>query len=257
VQEYLTRLGAESARVASSLTAFEAPLGELQELIGPFVHVSKLPAIIDALDELSETTAAYEADRIATVAAIALFWTDHRDTIVTANLATQRAAREAFDPIVESLRGLVKQVDLLYKLAARVPGLIADADADASRTPSYDRRGVATVVKRLDERRKDAVGQLKTATYFYRQAAWLQDRFPDAELRNVPGLVAVVDQESVRAADWSLTPARYVGVAPEEEDEDFDFEQSLRDIATEIADLNDEAARLAASVQQTLQDMVG
>ena len=40
------------------------------------------------------------------------------------------------------------------------------------------------------------------------------------------------------ANDWSLTPGRYVGVAPEEEDEDFDFEEALRDIHVELEDLN-------------------
>jgi hypothetical protein len=53
--------------------------------------------------------------------------------------------------------------------------------------------------------------------------------------------VKLVDRKEIEAADWSLTPGRYVGVAPPEEDEDFDFEQTLRDIHTELADLNKEA----------------
>ncbi len=40
----------------------------------------------------------------------------------------------------------------------------------------------------------------------------------------------------IEAADWSLTPGRYVGVAPPEMDEDFDFEQTLRDIQVELAE---------------------
>ena len=75
---------------------------------------------------------------------------------------------------------------------------------------------------------------------------WLQDRFPKAELQAVPGLVKLVDLTDIEAADWSLTPGRYVGVAPPEEDEDFDFEQTLRDIHTELADLNKEAMELAS-----------
>jgi type I restriction enzyme M protein len=83
-------------------------------------------------------------------------------------------------------------------------------------------------VKQLDEERKAAVEQLKHAVYFHRQVAWLQDRFPKAELQAVPGLVKLVDRKDIEAADWSLTPGRYVGVAPPEEDENFDFEQTLR-----------------------------
>ena len=59
--------------------------------------------------------------------------------------------------------------------------------------------------------------------------------------------------DEIEAADWSLTPGRYVGVAPPEEDEDFDFEQTLRDIHTELADLNKEAAELAAKIQTQLR----
>jgi len=85
--------------------------------------------------------------------------------------------------------------------------------------------------------------------------AWLQDRFPKAELKAVPGLVKLVDRKTIEDADWSLTPGRDVGVAPPEEDEDFDFEQTLRDIHTELADLNKEAAELAAKIQENFVEL--
>jgi type I restriction enzyme M protein len=119
----------------------------------------------------------------------------------------------------------------------------------------YDRRATGRLLKQLDDERKTAVEQLKHAAYFHRQAAWLQDRFPKAELEPVPGLVKRVDRQEIEAADWSLTPGRYVGVAPPEEDEDFDFEQTLRDIHTELADLNKEAAELAARIQENFEEL--
>ena len=167
-----------------------------------------------------------------------------------------------FEPIAERIKGLIKQVDLLYKLAARV----ADLGAEFSLAPGnggegrgegvpYDRRATGRLVKQLDEERKAAVEQLKRAVYFHRQVIWLQDRFPKAELEAVPGLVKLVDVKEIEAADWSLTPGRYVGVAPPEEDEDFDFEQTLRDIHTELADLNKEAAELAAKIQENFEEL--
>jgi len=48
---------------------------------------------------------------------------------------------------------------------------------------------------------------------------------------------------------------RGLGVAPPEEDEDFDFEQRLRDIRTELADLNREAAELAAKIQENFEEL--
>jgi len=112
----------------------------------------------------------------------------------------------------------------------------------------FDRRTTARLCKQLDEERKAAVEQLKHPVYFHRQAAWLQDRFPEAELQAVRGLAKLVARNEIEA-DWSRTPRRYVGVAPPDEDEDFDFEQTVRDIHTELADLNSEAAELADRIQ--------
>jgi len=113
----------------------------------------------------------------------------------------------------------------------------------------FDRRTTARLLKQLDEEREAAVEQLKHPVYFHRQAAWLQDRFPEAELQAVRGLAKLVDRNEIEAAHWSLTPRRYVGVAPPDEDEDFAFEQTVRDIHTELADLNSEAAELADRIQ--------
>ena len=62
-------------------------------------------------------------------------------------------------------------------------------------------------------------------------------------------------RKEIEAADWSLTPGRYVGIAPPEEDEDFDFGQILKDIHTELADLNRESVELAAKIQTNFEEM--
>ena len=56
-------------------------------------------------------------------------------------------ARKAFDPSAEAIRGLVKQVDLLYKLAARVADLGADLAADDAISAAYDGRAAGPVSK--------------------------------------------------------------------------------------------------------------
>jgi type I restriction enzyme M protein len=96
---------------------------------------------------------------------------------------------------------------------------------------------------------------MKQAVYFYRQIHWLQERFPDAVMEAVPGLCKVVSRADIEAADWSLTPGRYVGVAPPEVDEDFDFEQTIKDIHLELADLNREAVELAARIQDNFEEL--
>ena len=69
------------------------------------------------------------------------------------------------------------------------------------------------------------------------------------------GLVKLVDRAEIEANDWSLTPGRYVGVAPEEVDEDFDFEETLRDIHIELKGLNEEAVTLAAQIQKNFEEL--
>ena len=74
-------------------------------------------------------------------------------------------------------------------------------------------------------------------------------------MQDVLGLCKVVSRVEIEAADWSLTPGRFVGVAPAEVDEDFDFEQTLRDIHVELADLNRESIELAAMIQTNFEGL--
>jgi len=100
-----------------------------------------------------------------------------------------------------------------------------------------------------------AISALEANIYFTRHLEWLLHRFPDATYRDVPGLVKLVDRKEIAAADWSLTPGRYVGVAPAEVDDDFDFEQALGDIHVELADLNQEAVALAKRIQKNFEGL--
>ncbi len=155
-------------------------------------------------------------------------------------------AVEDLSSLAETSRDLVKQVDLVLKLATRV--------IDASEGPKSS-RDVSRLRKAADEARHGAVEQLKRARYFQRQAHWLTSRFPEAVLRDVDGLVKLVGHAELEANDWSLTPGRYVGVAPEEVDEDFDFEEALRDIHVELQGLNEEAVELAAAIARNFEGL--
>jgi len=82
-----------------------------------------------------------------------------------------------------------------------------------------------------------------------------QERFPDAKLRDVEGLVKLVDRKEVKTHDWSLTPGRYVGVAPEEVDKEFDFEEAMRSIHIDLKGLNEEAVELAARITKNFEEL--
>ena len=261
VEDYVGRVCTESATVPGSLAPLKTTLADLRarfDVLAKAVvkradlDADREQALADAVSELYEAATLYEADAKKLVASLSTYGQKHAKALPDKNDA-QHAARQAFDPIAEAIRGLVKQVDLLYKLAARLAALCAELAADDAISAVFDRRATGRLVKQLDEERKAAVEQLKHAAYFHRQVAWLQDRFPRAELEAVPGLVRLVDRKDIEAADWSLTPGRYVGVAPPEKDEEFDFEQTLGDIHTELADLNKEAVELATKIQENFE----
>ena len=159
-----------------------------------------------------------------------------------------KAASVALAPVAERAKAVIKEMDYLYKLATRVH----DADvANGSKPAEGKKRLIA-----LDEARKAVAEHLKDARYFHTQAEWLQTRFPDAEFCDVEGLVKLVSREELKANDWSLTPGRYVGVAPEEEDEDFDFVEVLRDIHIEIDGLNAEAMELTVAIKKNFEELI-
>ena len=161
---------------------------------------------------------------------------------------------DRFAPLVESSRDLAGQLEQLYKAAIRLIET-CEQECAARSSDAWNGRDVTRARKAADEARREAVEQLRKVRYFWRQAHWLTERFPDGELCDVEGLVKLVDRTEIEANDWSLTPGRYVGVAPEEEDEDFDFATAMREIHAELADLNAEATVLAARIQENFEKL--
>lgn len=263
VRNYFGRVCSEIAAIPDRLTEFENTLKVLCDQFNAFAESLKGSTALkpeqrqpydEALGELTKAMAAYETDRTALLQEFAAFRTAHEAALPQTNEG-QHAARQAFDPTADRIRGLVKQVDLLFKLVSRTGQMAQELAGIEPVSDCYDRKVAAKRIKQLDEERKVAVEQLKAATHFHRQIVWLQDRFPEAAMRDVLGLCKVVTRAEIKAADWSLTPGRYVGVAPPEVDEDFDFEQALRDIHVELAELNKEAVDLAAKIQENFEEL--
>ena len=157
-------------------------------------------------------------------------------------------------PLAEASRNLARQADTVFKLASRLIE-VCETDLDARSSKLWNAREIARIRKAADAARQTLVEQLKHVRYFHKQAAWLTERFPDGELRDVEGLVKLVDRAELEANDWSLTPGRYVGVAPEVEDDGFDFEEALRDIHIELEGLNAEAAELATRISRNFKEL--
>ena len=263
VKDYFGAICTECEAIPPAVKAFDQATAAVRDALETFDKaVTKIPqldsdkrkAFAEALAELCETDQAYNEDRAELLKKLAAFKKGPCKAMPGTN-DKQHAARHAFEPITERIKGLVKQADLICKLAQRTSDVAGELATDERAAEHLDRRSLLRLSKELDAKRKDAIDQLKAGVYFHKQVVWLQDRFPDAELRPVPGLVTVVDQKQIEAADWSLTPGRYVGVAPPETDEDFDFEQALRDIHVELSSLNEEATDLAKLISANFEEL--
>ena len=235
------------------LPSFVTSLGALRDALRPFLKtLGKGAGHADVRKELDDSMPAFKADVETFNKSLGqqqAAWKNQKTT----NGALKRAV-DRLSPLAESSRDLVKQSDLLYKLACRLIET-CENEHSARESDAWSGREIIRARKDADEARQLAVEQLKQVRYFHRHAHWLTERFPEAKLRDVEGLVKLVDRAEIEANDWSLTPGRYVGVAPEEVDEDFDFEESLCDIHVELEDLNTEAAQLAATIKKNFEEL--
>ena len=228
------------------LPNFLTSLNSLRDALVPFLNtLSAEDAHAEASEKLANALREFEADGDAfqkAVSAQGEAWAGQK-----INSGTMKARVDDLASLAERSRDLARQTEHLYKLATHLIEICAE-ECDA-----YDARGVTRACRAADEARQCAVEQLKQVRYFYQEAHWLTECFPDAALRDVEGLVKLVDRAEIEANDWSLTPGRYVGIAPEEEDEDFDFREALREIHAELEGLDAEAATLAATIKHNFK----
>ena len=89
----------------------------------------------------------------------------------------------------------------------------------------------------------------KSAFYFYKNMAWLQERFPEAKYEDVTGLCKAAGIAEIEEQDWSLNSGRYVGVVIEE---DGMTEEEFND---EILKLHSQLNKLSSEAQVILNSI--
>jgi type I restriction enzyme M protein len=169
------------------------------------------------------------------------------------NIKLTEALKEIVS-LAEENNKLIKEAELMYRLINRLIDVCLNT-YNAKENDKWNTREIPNLKKQVEEVRDTAVNQLKFARYFHHQVQWLIERFPEGELRDVEGLVKLVDKAELKENDWSLTPGRYVGVAPEEVDLDFDFGETMRTIHTELESLNVQAAGLAKKIGENFKKL--
>lgn len=250
-RQHLLRVTGEAAASLTVLETFSVETRKLADKLRPLMEGATPDAVREAWASFNKAWQTFGAD--------ASIYADHTRKQAAIRIAEDadnavlHAAGASLAPLAESSRDLIRATDHLHKLVGHV--LNACDTAGLGEQAGWPGRELIRGRRGLEESRKQAVEALKLVRYFYRHAHWLQERFPDARLRDVPGLVKLVSRDEIAANDWSLTPGRYVGVAPEEVDEDFDFEAALKDIRIELQGLTAEATELSSQIARTFEEL--
>ena len=163
VESYFGSISEECAAIPVALDAFDKTLNEALEQLQAFAQVAgklllpeaeKTP-LTEALTEWQEAAAAYKADRKVLKRDLECF---HKETaaFLPSTCGAQLAYRKTFDSIAEQIKGLVKQVDALYKLAARagqsaetLSQAVAGLATETAAAKFYDRRTASKRLKQL------------------------------------------------------------------------------------------------------------
>lgn len=82
------------------------------------------------------------------------------------------------------------------------------------------------------------------------------EKFPDEKYQDVKGLCKVATIEEIEKQGWSLNAGRYVGVA-EVEEEDYVFEDKLKELNSELEKLNTDAKDLEEKIAHNIKELLG
>ncbi len=181
--------------------------------------------------------------------------------------------------LIETVKKLDKDIDLISQVAIQTKGLrkpqdklikqlldiLAAAVKELQLNKNKDWKEL-NLKEQLDQLKdlqlqlcgnpnEDEPGLLHETEYFWKQANWLQSRFPEGKYTDVEGLCKVVTQTDIEAKDWSLSPGRYVGVDTATDD-DFDYEERLHEIHIELEGLNEEAFKLASLISENHKSLL-
>lgn len=84
----------------------------------------------------------------------------------------------------------------------------------------------------------------------------MSEAFPKGHYRDVPGLCKVASRKEIQAQQWSLSPGRYVGVAPGQKQDEEEFKEQLEALQEELEGLNTQAAQLQTRIAQNVAELL-
>ncbi|MBA9078262.1 type I restriction-modification system subunit M [Rufibacter quisquiliarum] len=243
VQHYLETASNLARETAQTLANLQKVFKEVQQTALTFARQQQFTTFEQALqlEEAKEVHA--QQDTLIAAAQIAT-----ADSVVLEAIARQcHQLRKPQDK-------LIKQLIDAIATATKELQLTKNKDWKALNLKETLEQLKALQLKLSGNPTEEEPGLLHDTEYFWKQAQWLQSRFPLGEYQNVEGLCKVVSQADIEAKDWSLSPGRYVGV-DSTPTEDFDIEDRLNEIHLELESLNEEAYALAKTISENYKEL--
>lgn len=158
----------------------------------------------------------------------------------------QQQLHDAFTPFFEELHHGLKSLD---KVVRHHEKKLSDNALAAGKRSTTDRKtnALKTSLEVLHD-------EVKNVELYYQHINWLQERFPNAEYEDVPGLCKLVTPADLKDQDYSLNPGRYVGIVIEEDGlTNEEFIAETLDLGDTLEKLNFEARRLEEVVSTNIK----
>lgn len=250
---YISKSLEESVKSIPLAKDYETTFDKLNKQVEPFIAtLSKDNKSAETIEELKACIIAYKDNcqiffRLADEKC-AWWKKQNKDKVKLFN------AVKDLKLFAEENNKLIKEAELMFRFINRLIDECLNTH-NAKESEEWKAKEITNLKKQTEEVRDIAVNQLKVVRYFHHQADWLIERFPEETLRDVEGLVRLVDKADLKENDWSLTPGRYVGVAPEEVDPDFDFEEVMRSINDELENLNSKVNDCAVKISENFKKL--
>lgn len=264
------RIAADTAAVdalAQKLAAF-AERATLEELNVDQLEEGRIDK--SALEAFADDVNGAQADAVSTESIATLLKAAETASATigktdATSLECLKAVQATLEELAPQLRSTGKVLEARHKVWLKLLES-AEKGLRARLSKAFDGKALREAKRALQgadtKRNEDAtirdlmLDGIKQSAYFIAQGHWLLSRFPDGVFMAVPGLCKAVTRDEIAANEHSLTPGRYVGLAAVSHEDEEDFIERMRELHDEIAELNEKAAELAASIGHNFEELL-
>lgn len=141
-------------------------------------------------------------------------------------------------------------VEIQQKLVEKLAHLKEEQKELSAKIKATKKRNEKVPLKEELAELEDSIATLSSAIEMATQFAWLSDLFGnDGTYRDIPGLCRIATIDEVESKQFSLTPGAYVGTE-EVKDDGVDFTARMKEIHAELEQLQNESAKIFATIKE-------